>query len=492
MSKPNQVIEQMKNAILVVLFLSTVLLLYFFWGNVSFDKISLPEDRIALEIPSAQEVIKPYDIIVNFGAENYTIIPLSNRDIWNSNKSGINSIIKEFHKFGQTENIKFEEITTQQYEEAMKFQSLQAKFAYHMPFSEFCRIYDINLPQSANMIAYLSTVGYSSVSPDSLFIYNGRDHKYYRLVADSGNMDFSSLIASLESEGYNTYYPISSYLGIENSTLVPLDVQTNLQSFSIQRDAYSYQKEKINAFAETFFGESFDFVRKITEENGTIIYMYGYGQKVLIVKPDGTFEYKEEQLNGAGSQQSFAEALDTALEFVASHGTWESLDGAELPAYLKDLTIDPDKKKGYRFTFGMEANGIRLFNKNGESLIVDVTQGQVTYYYRNMLDYDPQELESITAASNDSAFSAVNLIAQNYEYIYQVLKEKGLETDLSDKNKQFEKVSSLISNMEIGYLNSDANTEEESKVKPVWVVALSGINLYFDLYSAEPIGYSEE
>ena len=50
MSKP-RVIEKAKNIILVVLFLSTVLLLYFFWGNISFDQLKLPATQAEAEIP---------------------------------------------------------------------------------------------------------------------------------------------------------------------------------------------------------------------------------------------------------------------------------------------------------------------------------------------------------------------------------------------------------------------------------------------------------
>ena len=39
-----------------------------------------------------------------------------------------------------------------------------------------------------------------------------------------------------------------------------------------------------------------------------------------------------------------------------------------------------------------------------------------------MIDFDQEDLEAIAASSKDTAFSSVNLIAKNYEYIYHILQ----------------------------------------------------------------------
>lgn len=491
MSKP-KTIEKFKNILLVVLFLSTILLLYFFWGNVSFDKIGIPEEVIGLEIPLSKEVIQPSKIMVSFGAGNYTVVPLGNTDVWDNDTPEKDSIVEEFNRFGQTENILVKEITNSQYSEIMKFRSIQAEFSYYIPFTDFCEKYQIRKQQSYDVIENISSIGYSEGSSESIFIYDGKNKKYYWLVADSDHTDFIGLIASIESKGYNPYYPLSVYLGVGNDTLIPLDIETNLRNFSIRQDSYVHQHEKINEMAERFFGESFDFIRKITEDNGKTIYMYGYGQKVLIVNTDGSFEYKEELLIENSSEIKFFDALDTALQFVAAHGSWQSLDGAKMKPYLKNVLIDPNKKKSYQFTFGMKTNGTPLFYERGESIVVEVTLGQVTYYRRNMIDFDQEEIDAIESMSSNDTYSPINMIAQNCEYIYDILLEKGQESFETDKNQIFNKVSSLITNMQIGYVKPADSFTTNNKVKPVWVVTLDKVNIYLDLYSAEPIGYSQE
>jgi len=496
MSKP-RMIEKAKNFSLVVLFISTVLLLYFFWGNISFDELKSPSTQVVGEVPDTVNLLKPEQITVNFGADNYTILPPG--DIWYNQSDEVDSFVEELDRFGPAENILVEGITYDQYQKVMKLKSIWAEFSYNIPTSDFCSKFNMTKPQSYDAIETITAIGYSTADlGNSLYIYDGKNQNYYRLVAEvskdsvnkTGNTEFPDLINSIEEEGYNIYYPISSYLGVKNDTLVPLSLEANLKSFPFRQDTYSYQTEKISAIAEQFFGGNLDFVRTIVEESGTIIYMYGYGQNVLIVNTDGSIEYKEEQ-TGNNVGQSFSEAMDTAMEFIASHGSWESLEGAKLTPYIKDVVLNPNKEEGYRFIFGMEVDGNRLYYAEGYPLIVDVIAGQVTYYKRQIIDFDQEDIEAIETASAEDAFSAVNLIAQNYKYIYDILFQAGEIKATADQAEMFESIASLVNSMETGYVKLD--NEEITEIQPVWVVALkNGSEVYFDLYTADPIGYSKE
>jgi len=492
MSKPI-LIEKAKNLILVVLFLSTVLLLYFFWGNLSFDDWKQPFIPAAGEVPDASYLIRPDRIIVNFGADNYTVIHEGVQDVWSDQtETGNGCMIDEIDRFGQAENIYTEEITYDQYLKAMStsFRSIRAEFRYNIPASDFSQSFRIKNQQNFNSIETITAVGYSTASEaqNSLFLYDGKNHKYYRLVADENKAEFGPLIDNLESAGYNIYYPVSTYLGVENNALIPLMASSNLEKFPYRQEYYSYQTEKINEMAENFFGGNFDFVRKITEDKGTVIYMYGYGQTVLIVNTDGSMEYKEEQ-SSDDSGQSFLSALNTAVEFVANHGSWGSLSGVKMTPYLKDVILDPNKQKGYQFIFGMELNGMPVLYENGDPITVNVTKGQVTYYKRNLIDFDQKDLEEAKKNSSyQDAFSPVNLIAQNYLYIYNVLLKAELVNAAADQNAMFDRVAALVSDMRTGYLR--ISDDKSADLQPVWIITFDHIEIYFDLYTAEPISYS--
>lgn len=486
MSKPN-VIEQVKNVALVVLFLSTVLLLYFFWGSDSYREVSEPDQKVQGESVLAKELVRPEKIIVNFGEDNYTVIASENSWIWNDSK---NSILSGLDRFGKAENILAEEITDKQYQEVMKYRSICAEFSYNIPMNDFCSIFGLNQPQSYDMIKTVTAIGYSTYSPERIFIYDGKNMKYYMLMAQEADTGLDNLITSIESKGYDPYYPVGSFIGIgvENTTLIPISLESNLQSFLYQQDAYIHQTDKINYLAEKFFGENFDFVRKITENNGTIIYMYGYGQKVLIVNTDGSFEYKEEQINDS-SDLGFYDSLTTAIQFIESHGTWESLEGTRITRYLRNVTENPDQKEGYRFTFDLEINGSPVYYEKGDAFVIDVENGQVNYFKRNMIDYNQNDVDATEAASYENAFSAVNLIAKNYEYIDDLLKEQGVVTEDGLIPGSFEDISALITDMKTGYMKT-TSAAGENKMIPVWVVTIKNIDFYFGLYDAEPEGFS--
>jgi hypothetical protein len=491
MAKPGA-IEKVKNVCLVVLFLSTVLLLYFFWGNISFDEFRSSAAEAAGEVPETADLLVPEQIVINFGADSYTVAPAGG--IWRSGP-GQDSFVEALGKFSSAESIRVEEITEDQYLQVMKLKSVRAEFDYDIPMADFCDIFDIRKPQSYDVIETVTDIGYSTVQGgNSLFICDGKNGRYYRLVADQGEAGnagdggFTAFIDSIAADGYNAYYPAGSVLDVENDTLVPLSAKANLKRFPFRQDIYPDQAERISAIAEQFFGSNFDFVRKITEESGTVIYMYGYGQNVLIVNTDGSIEYKEEQA-GDSNSLSFSGALEAAVNFVANHGSWEALSAGGLRPYLKDAIPDPDNKGGYRFIFGVEVNGSKLYYEDGDPIVIGVASGQVTYYKRDLVDIDPEDIAAIETASADDTFSAANLIAENYRYIYNILLPSGEVKATADPTEMFEIIAALVKDMKIGYVKPSSGMIAE--IQPAWAVRVKDAVIYFDLYTAKPIGYSK-
>lgn len=483
-------IERIKNISIVALFFSTVLLLYFFWGNISFDRIGLTSSSDTDNIPETVSMVKPDKVIINFGGNNYTVIS-AGAELWYSPGDG-DSMVRELDRFGQSGDILVEEIAYDKYQTVMNYRSIWAEFLYDIPMADFCANFSIKKPSGYDAIENVTEVGYSTAVEKSIFIYDGKNHKYYRLVADRGqeyNADFTKLISRVESQGYTGYFPISNYAGegVQNSTLlVPESIETNLAEFAFRQDTYPYETAKITSIAQNFFG-NLDFVRTITEDKGTVIYMYGYGQNVLIINTNGSIEYKEEQVSD-NSQPGFLEALDLAVQYVADHGSWESFGGAELTPYLKDVAVNPNKKKGFQFIFGMEVNGNRLFYEDGDPIVVTVTSGQVTYYKRNMIDFDQEALAAMETYSPGDAYSSVNLIAQNYQYIYNVLLQTGMISTSVGPENMFETIAAMVTNMQTGYLRlADTGVTE---IQPVWIVSVEDVDIFFDLYTAQPLSYS--
>ncbi|WP_324825639.1 two-component system activity regulator YycH [Sinanaerobacter sp. ZZT-01] len=502
MKKPFLInIEKIKDIILVVLFFITILLIYFFWRNNSFDIVfQLPSDPITSTMnyntppPSISQLIQPEEISVCFGSSGtYTKVSLEDRsNLWNS-------AINQLRQFGKSETVFVEEITKEKYEEILNYRSIEYRFAYDIPFSEFLKYEDIKKYQSLEGIFGMGSLAYFDGSKESIVIHQYKDDKYYRLASNNKEFStFSDMIDEIESSDYITYYPSNIIFGLKtnSNTLIPLSIQSNLQPFPYQLEN-KHNKEKLKELSASFFGESYDFVRKMVDSKGAVINMYGYGQKVFTMNTDGSFEYKEEENESSGTSLGFYEALETAVKFVANRGGWQSLNGAELTPYLKDVIVtEKDKNKTYEFSFGMLLNGHKIYYQEGEPLFVEIKGSQVIRYKRNMIDFDNSMMNNLKNAVYQEVFPAVNVPAgANYIYLKNLLESQAAAEKVEEKNSHlkemtFEQIAKEIEGMEVGYIRT-MNEEDEFILRPAWIIEMKKMDAYFDLYNqAEPIGYS--
>lgn len=511
----SSLIERMKTMLIVVLTLSTILLLYFFWKDSSTDHSFELSPVVAilmgeeLHVPSVEDVVVPQEIMVNFKYQsgNYTVVDTGKEKYWKK-------AVEELGQFSNENNIQVKEIPKDQYDQIMEFRSIQFTFSYDIPFAEFCDRFQIRRFQGSDAVQYLSSMGYCADKNDSLFFYDRKNNKYYRMFVDKSKEKwkngFDEMLDKIENGGdYVHYLPASSYmLGTdekdpENNAFMPLHFTSNLRAFTYAPEFKPGETDKINNLAETFYGKNFDFIRRLTESQGTMIFMYGYGQKVLIAGIDGTLEYKEEASDDTG-EQSFFGAMDTALKFVASHGSWYIDEGAkeDPQVILKSATLQKDKMKTYRFAFDIALGDHPICIQNGYAVVIEVTGNQVTYYKRNMMRVNSAEvLRNLKMEEETETVDAVNTIALNYDYISKFLMKQGIISASTSSGKDDQKTPYLkdivdaMSSIQTGYVKDQTS----DKVVPAWIVNFSNkdntkkCNLYFNLYrkaKAEPIGYN--
>lgn len=485
MERPEKYIERMKNILIVALFISAMLLLYFFWENPILSDFSFSE-IIAEEAdpaPVANEVVQPEQVAVNFGTGVSTVVSYLDQDSWNRS-------ILALRAFAQAEDLSLEPITKEQYDQIMQFRSILISFRYSLPFDDFCNRYVVNQPQTIAQIESFSALGYSAGSPESLFLVDETNDTYFRLISPTNQESLESLIVEIEQEEYEAYYPIGAFLGTANQTVMPLAADSSLKILTASPEFLSSDEEAVRRFAQSFFGESFDFVRRIEESKGTYIYMYGYGQKVLTFFADGSVEYKEDQ-NGSGAVQTYFEALDSALQFVASHGGFSPFGETSIhPSLRYSEAITNNKAKGYRFVFGMKINGEDVFSESSELLVVELLNGQVTHYRRDLVQAIPDD--SKPGDDVRETYSPVNMLAQNYKYLYSILISEGYSFKESDGDALFDEVSDLIVQVQTGYVRrATEDGSVQTELIPAWIVIIDDLQIYFDLYEADPIGYAK-
>jgi len=463
------IIENIKSVLIVVLMISTMLLLYFFWGDLSLEDFKLTNSQDNQETMDVKDLIVPSQIIIALGEDSYKLASIDN---WSEMVQGLD-------EFMQSDTLLVEEITKEQYEKVMKSSSIRAKFDYQISLSEFCSAYGIKTSPSFNNIGTISEIGYGTISKESLLIYDSKKMKYYRIIVTNSANRLGRLLTSQMEKESPLYFTIGKYLGgnVNNKTFIPITLQTNLHNFDYNREIYSKKNDTISTLAQSYFGKNFDFIRKIEEGNGTVIYMYGYGQKVLIVNTNGVIEYKEESA-GVGSEVGYLESLKTGLDFILRHGGFEGSNGSKYKPFLKNVEINLNGNGGYRFTFGLEVNGNRIYYQDRDPIIVEITKNQVTYFNRDLTEYNVAQVEAMNNEYKD-AYSAINMLAKNYKYF---INEMGM-------TGTFEEIANRIISLEPGYAIVRKEDQIQGTARAAWIVGFDGMEAYFDLYNTEPLGY---
>ena len=481
-SRHTKLVENIKSVALVVLLFFTILLLYFFWGAPfrGFIKESPPEGK-ALELV---EIFRPDRINVCFGGNTYTVTS-GNFDV----------IMDCFRAFSAGRNLSLEEIPKDRYDERMRQPSIKAVFEYFVPFSAVCEIYGIErIPGSDNLDA-LTELGYTAEHDDRLFVYDKKSDKYYRIIGNSSS-SFEMLkneIAEAEKIGA-TFYPLETYMGgeITNSTLCPFSFESGIHDIVYSHEDFSVRAERTSGIIKGFFSGNFDFVRRIEEESGTVIYMYGYGRIVVVAHNNGVLEFKREDGERASTQLRYLEAFERANAFIAAHGAFDSIDGGfQAVPYIKEVVADPEGKRGFRFVFGLTADGSKVFYQSGSPITVDVMGGRVTYFKRDFINVRPNGPQTADRGVRE-VFSAFGLLWNNERQIREILAITGI-TGTADIS--FEELAEMVTNFDCGYFKPDRNAggaETEDELKAAWVVSIGGLELFFGLDDGKPLGYRNE
>ena len=470
-SKGSALIENIKSILLVVLFLLTILLLYFFWGNTPLKNL-IWESSTQYDTISPVSIFQPDRIEICFGGGSYTIID-----------DKFDVMMACFKTFSDSRNLSITTIEKGYYEEIMKYSSMKAVFEYYIPFGVICELYGIDRIPGSDAIDAVSELAYVADFDNCMFIYDKTASKYY-IIAGGVNNCFETLRQEIGNarQDYDLYFTLETYMGggIQNNTLCPVSFESNLYNTDCFREDFSGREGKSNDIIKNFFSDNFDFVRRIAEENGTVIYMYGYGRIVVVAHNNGILEFKREDDDWPGAQLRYLDAFERANAFIAVHGGFAAIEGTAFTPYIKQVIIDPEGKKGVRFIFGIKIGNGKVYYQSGEPIIVDVTNGMVSYFKRQLINVNLNDTKQDNGYRE--VFSAFNLLAINNGYIEVVLIEMK-RADAEDIS--FEAILEKVTRFDCGYVKTD----NENTLKASWVVTIDGIEFYFGLDDGKPQGY---
>jgi len=480
--------ERFKTFLIVVLFLLTVLLSYFYWQGSSISGI---KESVNEHFPStlftgedhtdATSFVTPHKVDVNFGNGIYTSCQELAPQLWSD-------FIDSYIAFTEMENLMIEELSEAQWLETMDMKSIQFVFEYDMPVEFFESLGGSNFGQS-DYFNHVSAMALSEASTTSLFIRDDTLGKYYRIISDSDFYPLEEKVLEISSTVFDQYYPIYLFLGTDNYEMAPFSTGILLPELSVNKLSSESILSSEKDLAKTFFGENLDFVRRIVDDSNTITYMYGYGEKMLTIYRNGIFEYKEtpsSDVNSAG----FNSVFDTAVSFISSHGGWSSFGTDNISAQLRSVSsTSVPKVDTYNFVFCAGSKNRTLYGNSASQIAIEITGDQITYYKGCIPAFDNSSFIEIYPENTSNAL-ITDILARDHQYIAQTLLEHDIITPEAQDMDLFDLVVSNISSISTEYYSQ--YFEAQVRFVPAWTIDFSGFKVFYDLYTGEFLGYLKE
>jgi len=490
-------IEYIKNIIIVVLLLTAVLLLYFFWRDTNLRKMGDQDElrKSYLESyykPTIQEIVKPDEINIGFGESDYRKIgPQKFELIWagSGEKDKNESIIAKLKAFGNKGDIIVNEINKSEYEKINNARVLNIVMPYSVTFSDFCDIYSLKKHAGYDIINRIKQISYSDLAKDSLFIYDEKGNKYYRLISNKKNVGFEKIINKFSKDKFYISYELGTIIGVENSVLIPLKMASPLEKFNVTQDIDFVNEYETSNLAKKFFGEGLEFIRKITQSDGKIIYMYDYSKQVLTIEQDGKVTYTEAGMVN-NKKTNFIDSLKQAVDFISAHDGWKNFGGKEESLYLKNVEYD-DEKNTYYFVFGVKVNSSKVFYDKEDPLKITVQGGKVIEYTKRMFKKEKEENKN-TGDKRRVVYPGVDILTENYMEMYSELQKNYKASN--GQPISFEEIISEVTGMETGYLIKISALKDRpiTSANPVWKVSIGENKFFYDLYTGKKIMYTVE
>ena len=413
-------VEQIKMIIIVVLFLATILLLYLIWGGSKEVKAAdlIPSFGKDNEDTHLWSVVEPEKVYYSAGNGSFRCVTDSYYSYYN--------VMESFRNLSDNSTVMATEIARDQYEEALRnHPSIVCVFSYEFPFADLCAELGIGGSSAYAGIGNITEICLSSIAQDSLLVANYSSGKCYRLVSDSMSVEFKE---PLNYRPDYFCYDVSSVLGAGGSGLFPLLTQTQMANSAYRSEGFFEAGESIE-IARVVFGDSFDFVRRISDGFGNYTFMYGFGQKTLTLGKDGSVEYKTEA--GSGNSQGFFGDLKVAENYFYNVlGHYITLNKTSASLKLKDVKqTGSGKTASYTFCFAMHFPPYDICGSEKYALEIKVEKGQVSWLkstvvpvdikYDPTLPHDVFDAANVLAANAPSSEAFISM-AENYRSMEEV------------------------------------------------------------------------
>lgn len=460
--------EKMKTVFLALLFVLSVLLTQRLW-------IIIPSGEAALEEPGESreeelniyaEILSPQSYVYNFGGGYHTVLFTDPNGTWEEAIGRVDRFVEK--------DFTVETLNLTQWQEINEYKSVKLRFSFPIPLELFYGDYESwALKEILQHVDYLVL---PASEPNILYVADKSRGIYLRLRGEGMTDDISAKIDEVARMDVTDYFRAGDILGIDSDLLLPINFEKEVPSLKVAPEIGASDQTQITAIAGRFFGENFDFVKRLEENDGSVLYISNYGEKVMKIYADGLLEYTEKlEKQGRPSTLSKMEALNKAVVFVRNYGGWP------VNAYLSNLeTIEKSGMPGYRLLFNYKMKGYPVLTASGEghgAISVEIYGNTIGYYKRKIIR------EKMNPGSEGSVSDGAVLVPQKVidrnlsEIAAAYIIDNGLDLDQVSKDQLLFDILSAIENIQLAYYLDDFN--QPDTLSPIWKINIDQRLYYF-------------
>lgn len=471
--------ERIKSFLLAFLVFTTIYLVQQLWVEFPeelFSSFAFGQESNDVKESVVSDFIIPGKYTINFDGKNRAIMYFDEtHDLWNKGKEILKVVF-------QSKNIKIEEMTNEEFEESRKKRSIGFFFSNDIYTFVFGKMLDTDISSSINeSIKKINSIYIYLDSPRDNFIVITDRKNYIKISGvDFSTENFKNEIDNISKSDYTRAYPVTDLFMTtgKNNAYIPLDINFNLSQVHVQKEIDISNELDENNIASLFFNRDLAYIRRIEENDGSIIYIDS--QRTLKIHENGTLEFfKPVEANVETGNPIMS--LNNAISFIDTHMGWPK------DAYLYKVDeIEFESNKGYRFTFKYKLDGLTVISDENvtlNSIEIEMFNNQVKSYRRHIW----KEIGTVTPKSSyKNMLSAYDIIVKNYGDIKsKYIKNNNINVDTVSADELDENFKLAIKNASLAYY--DTSLEGSQHLKPVWIIDVAGYSYIFDAYD----GYEE-
>ena len=461
--------ERIKTFILSILVIMSLLLTQKIWFHTPFqsiasDAISI-SDSVNLE-EMKNDFISPIRILMGFGGGRnlnsyYRVLSLNDLvDTWDLSKA----VLEPFF----TGDPEVTQINIDNYYENIGSRFVELEFGDSISSVLVSSVFNNMDSKIVRNIREIKKIMIPANNTGIIYI-KGKDSNHFLVKLDNyANDILVNYIVEYDTKDFVKYRDLLSY--VDTFTVMPLDLSIPLPQIYVESEIDINNDTQLTEKSKIFF-KNIDFIKTIKETTGSVVYLYGYGEKSLRINNRGRLEYREEF--DPVSTTNVKRALETALLYIEQQGDMSS------NLYLREIRdIDYKQRKGILFGFGYHLEGYPVHtNASGMNHAIEVeVVGNRIRGYRTFIR-KKMNIPAITKL--EPIISPYKIIENNLDLIIQnyLATEENPQAIESINNE----VMKSISEVHLVYFDS-INEAKQQLLEPSWRIKVKNHVYYFDIY----------